>query len=121
MELSSAVARHDVKGMLKLVDDDVQIDFGGGSGRKAFAAAWNLDKPGQSRLWDELRTLLRLGCIKGEGGYLMPSLFEQVGDDMDSLKTYIAIVSGAPLRSAPRADAPVVATLRWDVLNLEEV
>lgn len=120
-ELARAVQRRDRAALLRLVDDDVQIDFGGGSGRKAFVAAWKLDKPGQSRLWNELRTLLQLGCVKGEGGYLMPSLFEQVGDDMDSLETYVAVVPGAPLRSAPRADAPVVATLYWDVLKLEEV
>ena len=119
-ELVNAVAHRDVKGLLKLVDEDVQIDFGGGSGRKAFVAAWKLDRPGQSELWNELRTLLRLGCIKGQGGYLMPSLFDQLGD-VDTLETYVAIVPAMSLRSAARAHAPVIARLHWDILKLEEV
>ena len=95
-------------------------DLGGGFGKSAFIAAWGLDKPRQSKVWDEITTLLRLGCIRGEGGHLMPSLFEQVGPEQ-MLETYVAIVPGSPLRSEPRVGAPVVATLHWDLLKLEEV
>jgi hypothetical protein len=65
--------------------------------------------------------LLRLGCWKGEGGYLMPSLFEQLGADVDTLETYVAIVPQAMLRSGPSADSAAVARLDWHVLRLERV
>ena len=121
-ELVEIVSRRDKERLLELVDDNVQVDLGGyGYGKRAFIAAWTLDTPQQSKVWGEIATLLRLGCISGEGGKLMPSLFEQVGPDRDPLETYVAVVPGSPLRSEARADAPAVATLHWDVLTLEEV
>lgn len=120
-ELEQTVRRQDSARLLKLVDDNVQVDLGGnGFGKIAFTAAWALDKPQQSEIWEEIGTLLRLGCIRGEGGHLMPSLFEQIAPEQ-MLETYVAVVPGSPLRSRPAAGAPAVATLYWDVLSLEEV
>ena len=90
------------------------------SARRGFVAAWGLDKPQPSKVWGEIGTLLRLGCIRGAGGHLMPSLFEQI-DAEQTLETYVAIVPGSPLRAEPRAGAPAVATLHWDLLRLEDV
>ena len=120
-ELAEIVDRRDTQRLLELVAEDVLVDLGGGVGKKAFVAEWKLDGRQPSGLWSEIRTLLRLGCIKGEGGYLMPSLFEQLGSDGETLETYVAVVPGSALRSEPRAGAPVVATLDWDVLKLQTV
>ncbi len=113
--------RRDAEQLLELVDDNVQVDLGGdGFGKAAFVAAWGLDQPRASKVWDEIVTLLRLGCISGHGGQLMPSLFEQIAPER-VLETYVAVVPGSPLRAEPRAGAPVVTTLNWNVLTLEEV
>ena len=120
-ELSDIVARRDQAKLLALVADDVLVDLGGGVGQTAFMAAWNLDGPRTSDIWAELATLLRLGCTHDDGGFLMPSLFEQAGSAIDTLDTYIATIPGSPLRVEPRADSPAIATLDWDVLKMETV
>ena len=120
-DLTAVVARRDTAKLLTLVADDVLVDLGGGVGKPSFIAAWKLDGPGQSAIWTELATLLRLGCTHGDGGFLMPSLFDQIGSDLDTLETYLAIVPGSPLRLEPRADAPPAAMLHWDILKIETV
>ena len=120
-ELSRIVERHDTARIIALLDEDVMVSFGmDGGGKAAFFRAWHLDNPRQSRLWSELRTMLRLGCTAEDGTWLMPSLSEQLGADSDSIETYVAIVPGAALRSAPRDGAPVVTRLHWDVLRLTQ-
>jgi hypothetical protein len=120
-ELTQAIERRDADAILAKLADEVMVDFGGGHGKSAFAKAWNLDHPDQSGLWDELKTILRLGCTSERGGWSMPSLGSQLDAEADPLETYLAIVPGSPLRSEPRDDSFVVAQLNWDLLTLHDV
>jgi len=119
--LLAAIDRQNTAFVLAVVTDDIRVDFGGGEGREDFRQAWRLDRPETSSLWRELGAALRLGCARTpaqEGDPAMfwaPSLFVQL-DVEDPYSSYVAL-PGAVLRSAPRADAPVVAPLDWHVLT----
>ena len=121
MQLARAADRRDARAVMALLSDDVMVDFGGGSGKAAFAKAWKLDRPRESGLWDEVKTILRLGCVHEKSGWLMPSFGSQLEVHLDPMTTLFAIRPGSALRSQPRADAPVVTRLDWDVLILKEV
>jgi hypothetical protein len=119
--LARAADRQNVGAIMAALDDKVLVDLGGGYGKAAFAKAWNLDDPKTSRLWAELKTILRLGCARSDDTWLLPSMFEQIGPEIDTLETYLAIVPESPLRQEPRNDGAVVARLDWDLLALREV
>ena len=119
--LVRAADQRDAQAVMRLVADDVQVDFGGGSGKAAFAKAWKLDRPRQSKLWREIKTIVRLGCVYEHGGWLMPSFSSQLETQLDPLTTLFAIMPGSPLRSKPSEDSPVAARLNWDILTLQEV
>lgn len=121
--LLAAIARRDREALLAIVAEDIEVDFGGGAGRDYFAASWELDRPGTSRVWEELGRALRLGCARDpEGGYYAsPSMF-LTGDGAfaDPFTGAVAIRPGAELRSTPDAAGAVVGALDWDVLTVPE-
>ena len=106
--------------LLRLASDDVQTDFGGGSGKVEFRRHWKLDRPDKSDLWAELTTILALGCTLDGSAALIPSLSEPM-DTLDPFESYVAIVPGSPLRREPRDGAEPVSTLDWHVLTLTSV
>ncbi len=117
-ELAAAVAARNKARLLALVADDIMVDFGGGSGRAAFAAAWKLDRAEASLLWAELGEVLRLGCAREGDTFYAPSLFAQLGDDEDPCELVVAVKPGSPLLAAPRAGSRIVKRLDWDLLTL---
>ena len=118
-KLARAAERRDAPAIMSMLDDEVMIDFGGGYGKAAFAQAWRLDSPKQSRLWSELKTILRLGCVKESGGWQLPSF--KTDFEIDPMTTLWAVVPGSWLRAKPSNDAPRVARLDWDLLKLHEI
>ena len=118
-QLRAAVERRDAEFVLSALDDDVLVDLGGGTGPKAFSETWALNRPQESRLWGELDKVLRLGCSLSEGVRLMPSFVAQFPDDRVAFETLIAL-EGAVLRAAPRGDAPIIARVSWELLDLED-
>lgn len=115
--LSAAVDKHDVKALMALVDDHVQIDFGGGAGKNDFRKAWGLSEPGESAVWREIKEAFRLGCTMQGGAYMSPSLGAQLDADADPYDTYLAVKSGAELRSEPGGRGEVLRRLDWDVMT----
>ncbi|MDQ4087912.1 MAG: hypothetical protein M3177_07895 [Pseudomonadota bacterium] len=119
--LRQAVARRDRDALLASVSDDILVNFGGDAGPREFAAAWGLDRPATSELWQELEAVLSLGCARAEdGSFWAPSLYLQRGEvDEDPYFTLVVIRPGAPLHASADAASPIVARLEWDVLQLE--
>ena len=118
--LRAAIARRDRDALLANVTDRTIVDYAGGRGRDDFAAAWRLDQPATSPIWDELAAALGLGCARDEdGSFWSPSLPLQLLDQQDVFMTFIAL-PGAELRAAPDPASPLAATLEWDILTLEE-
>ena len=119
-ELAAAVAGRSKERLLALVADDILVDFGGGSGRAAFVAAWKLDRPEASPLWAELGAVLRLGCAREGDSYYAPALFAQLGDEEDVFELVVAVNPGSPMLAEPRPGSRIVKRLDWDVLTLAD-
>ena len=76
--LTQVVARHDRSGLLALLDRNVMVGFDGQRGRDEFAKRWSFDPKEYGNVWDQLRTMLKLGCVNPNGVRLIPSLSEQL-------------------------------------------
>ena len=118
-ELVAIAEERDVPAILAALADDVLVDFGGGTGRDAFARNWELDRPCDSRLWEKLGSALLRGCAVSEKHRIAPSSVTQLDPKLDAYTTMIA-GRDVILQSAPSDDAPAVARLSWDVLTLVE-
>jgi len=57
--LKRVVLKKDQKALLNLLAPDVLLDFGGGSGRKAFEERWSFDPHEYGNVWDQLETMLK--------------------------------------------------------------
>ena len=119
-ELLDAVRQQDRELLLAALADDILVDFGGGSGKAAFAATWALDRSPSSRVWDELGRALALGCASSGDAYVAPSAIAQLDSARAGFATLLAIVPGTQLRKEPRDDSEAVATLDWDLLTSSE-
>jgi hypothetical protein len=118
--LRGAVERRDREALLAAVTDATIVDYGGGLGRADFIAAWRLDAPATSPVWEELGTALSLGCARDQdGSYWAPSLAVQLADQPDMFAAFIAL-PGAELHGAPDPASPVLAELEWHVLTVVE-
>ena len=71
--------------MLDLVSDDIEVDFGGGAGKREFVQNWKLDTPG-SRLWSEHGKALALGCAESGDAFFSPSSVVQFDGKRDGQK-----------------------------------
>jgi hypothetical protein len=118
-ELARTIERHDAKGLLRIVADDVMVDFDASRGPREFAHAWKLDgkHAADSPVWNELATVMRLGCTQLGAVRIMPSLGEQLGD-ADPLETFLAL-PGAVLRASPSSGGRAISRLDYDVVTLK--
>lgn len=117
--LNAAAKNRDGKALLRLLAADVLINFGGETGRKAFASQWDIHSAA-SELWFELERILRLGCAKSGDALVMPSLTVQWDPMEDAYDKMIVASSAADLLASPEWGSPPIATLGWDVVTLLE-
>ena len=118
--LNGAIARRDHAFILSILPEDILVNFGGDRGRDSFARQWRLDQAG-SPFWDEIRTVLSLGCRVVENDFVAPALTTQLGEDEGPFDVVVAVRSGAVMRAAANDASAVVATLDWDVLHMRPV
>jgi hypothetical protein len=117
-QLRKAVATHDVKLLLDLVAPKIQNDFGGDDGKNAFVRVWHLDRdPASSRVWTELARIMPLGCALDGKNAVIPYLFVKLDEDDSEFSTFVPVRPNVYMRAGPQADAPVVATLHWDIVK----
>jgi hypothetical protein len=121
--LLAALQRKDVTTLVSVLDPEVRVGGSsptGGSaeaGVEAFRRKWQLDKPAQSRIWDELGTALRLGVTRDEVEFIAPYVFTRFPHTLDAY-THAAVVSpNAELRKAPALAAPKLGLLQHDVVQ----
>jgi len=119
--LSQAAAKRDGDALLALLAPDVTVNFGGDSGREAFARHWQI-KSKASEIWPQLALILPLGCARVGEVRVIPSLAGQFDsdDDEDVFEQLVVISDKAKLRAGPEADSKVVAKLAWDVVTAVE-
>ena len=115
-----SIERRDSKALLKIVADDIIVDFDGTKGPKQFARVWRLDGPSTTRspVWRELAAVMRLGCARIDSVRVMPSLVGQLSDD-EAFEKFVALPQ-AKLRRSPNDKAGVLATLNFHILTFRE-
>ena len=115
--LSAAVSQRNVSALRPLVAKDVRIGFGleNSDGWPAFVRTWALDRPAESQLWAELDKVLSLGCEEVGAQRYAPGNFTKLTGYNEPL-LYVALTSGAPLRSQPDGGAPIIMMLDNHVL-----
>lgn len=118
LALATAVANRNADMLSQLALPEVLLDFGGGSGRAQLIS--RLDDP-DYMLWDELDTVLALGCapVAAEGtGIALPWIWRQDVKGVDATEGMLALGPDVPMRSAPSDDAKLVKSLDWQALQL---
>ncbi|GAA4740446.1 hypothetical protein GCM10023264_01750 [Sphingomonas daechungensis] len=114
----AAVEKRDFDGLMLLVDDRALVDFGGGEGKDAFRSAWELGSAGQSKVWDELKEALSLGCALRESVAVAPSFPSQLDPDADMFESALAVHPGALVRDK---DGKALGKLDWEVVTVIEL
>lgn len=115
--LAKAVAARDTDGLIALAAPDVELDFGGGAGTAELRK--RLADPAYD-LWDELGTLVTLGCAKGEagGGITLPWSFAQDFAGLDVLNSFIVMGEDVPLRETADPASKPLGMVSWDAVTL---
>jgi len=115
-DLKHTVAKKDRPAFLSLLAPDVLVDFGGGTGSKAFEDQWKFDPTEYGNLWDQLETMLKMGCAKDGGSRIIPSLPMQV--DQDVAMEWVVILPGAKLYKMVGELSPKPQTIPWTVATV---
>lgn len=115
MTLVTAVANRDPEMLQTVIDPDILLDFGGGSGWEEMRA--RLDAA-DYRLWDELDTVIRLGCDRAyQDSLVMPYYWGQDFGDMDAYGTYIVLGADVPMFATTERKRRI-AGLRWEAVEV---
>ena len=114
--LIAAAEKHDIETVIRALDDEVLVDFGGGSGKAAFREKWTSSDSRDVDLWSVLTESLALGCAIRDGVAIAPSLSAQLDPDTELFEVSLAR-PGTAVRSEPRGGR-VIATLDWDVVTV---
>ena len=120
--LRKAAKDRDTAALLALVDDNIELDFGGGSGKAELTQ--RLTSP-DYRLWDALDDTLKLGCGKtifeeGEAFASWPWYFHKDLGQRDPYETLIVTGRGVRLRSGPSLDSRIIGAVSWDYVFITE-
>ena len=124
-----ALRSHDRKFLLSILHPKIQSVFDGQNDIKEFVSHWKLNSP-DSKLWNELRTVLSLGGSfdqdNGQKIFIAPyvtsrwdSLENKLPRDADAF-TYSAIIAArVPVYSKPDLASPAVTFLAYDVVEVD--
>jgi len=120
MRLQNIVAKHDTAALLDIVHPDIKSSFGGDEGIENFKEFWRIKEP-DTKLWQELGTVLALGgSFDGPEMFTAPYTFSRWPDGIDGFEHVAVIGSNVRIRSEARADAPVVTSVSYSILQLHE-
>lgn len=116
--LATAVARRDSAAVLDAVDEHVKTGFGGDDGRTAFERQWQPQRA-DSPLWEALGAVLALGgSFTAPSQFAAPYVYSRWPEDLDAFAHLAVTGSDVRLRAAPRADAAVVGSASFEVLEV---
>jgi hypothetical protein len=111
--LKQIVAKRDRAAFLALLAPDVLVNFGGGTGRKAFEDEWKFDPTEYGNLWDQLGIMLKMGCARDGGSRIIPSLPMQV--EQDFAEEWVVVLPGAKLYRETGVESADPGTEPWAV------
>jgi hypothetical protein len=117
--LKAVVASKDREAFLAMLAPDVVIDFGGGAGREAFADQWSFDPGEHGNVWDQLETMLELGCAEEEGAKVIPSLIVQLGPYTEEAEVdAVLVLPGARLYREVGVESSNPTTTPWSLVEV---
>lgn len=117
--LLEAVRARDSAFVLRILDPDIKLSFGGEQGVADFRTTWRPDSAG-SELWPLLEDLLTHGGrFVGDSTFYAPYTFNALPDSLDAFTHAIAADSAVPVRAAPQDGAAVVARLRYHIVRVD--
>jgi hypothetical protein len=117
-QLQAAVARHDTEAVLVAVHPSIKNTFGGDDGIEAFRRIWKLPAA-DSRLWDELGTVLAFGGAFQEGGlFAAPYVFGRWPGQFDSFEHVAVLGKNVRVRAEPSLNGRILTALSFDVVQL---
>jgi hypothetical protein len=115
-QLQAAVARHDTEAVLAAVHPNIKNTFGGDDGIEAFRRIWKLPAA-DSRLWDELGTVLAFGGAFQEGGHFAaPYVFGRWPGQFDSFEHVAVVGTNVRVRAEPSLNGRILTALTFDVV-----
>lgn len=115
-KLRAALQAHDTKAVLALVDPKIRTSFGDGGGVTAFEKI--LARPGAFEL---LNTTLSLGGTflggSNDQAFWAPYVYSAWPEEKDAFSHLAVIAENVPLRKSADANAEVIATLSYDIVE----
>lgn len=127
-QLHSAIKRCDSKFILNSLTSDVLVNYGGCEGVKCFTQFWKLNQP-NSQLWSTFNIISLGGSFetyKSEKYFCAPYVFSRFphsvnGEKLNGVHEYAAIIGqNVNVRSRPNLNAPVVTSLSYDIVKLDQ-
>jgi hypothetical protein len=121
-KLRHASQARDADALLELADDNIKLDFGGGSGKAELKQ--RLTSP-EYTLWEELGAALSLGCgissgVDGQGFASWPWYFSKDIIPLDPFEAFIVTGEQVRLRRTASRSAPVIGAVSWDYVRLRD-
>ena len=121
-KLRLATRSRDADALLALVDADIKLDFGDGSGKAELRRRLS---SARYALWQELDAALALGCGLSAGQdsetyASWPWYFSKDIIPIDPFEAHIVTGENVRLRSGPSRSAPVIGSVSWDYVRLTD-
>lgn len=114
-QITASLHTRDAARFAALAAPDVELDYGGGSGRADLARRLNDQRLG---LWNELDQILHLGCGVAGDLVVLPWVFWNVPDDIDPYRAMIVLGEAVPLLAQPNPSARVRTSLDWALVTV---
>lgn len=123
-QLLNALAKHDRKFLLSIVDRNIRNPLDAPRGVAAFRKQWDLEAD-DSPLWRELPAALFLGSAwlkpeKGPRQLCAPYVAVKWPDDIDPFDYGAITAREALAKAAPASDAETLATLSYDIVPVAD-
>ncbi|RKF21912.1 hypothetical protein D6851_07830 [Altericroceibacterium spongiae] len=118
-KLAEVVKNRDVDGLVALSAEDIKLDFNGAAGAEELRRRLEDD---EWDLWEELDTLLTLGCsTNGHGGITIPWYFEQSFDTVNPANGMLVTDENVRVMTEPHPDADTLKRISWDVVRIDRL
>jgi hypothetical protein len=116
----AAAARRDAAWFLARLTPEPYSSFSGRRTPEDFASFWQLADPAGTPFWKELPAVLRLGgCFSDPAHFVSPYFHALFPSDIDAWEHEVVIRPAAPLRAEPDPRAPVLESLRFDIVEIQ--
>ena len=124
-KLIAAAKSRDAKFILSILDKNIKNSFGGNDGVAEFKDWWKIESPG-SKFWDEFLPVITNGgkfhdsevAASKTKLFVAPYTFQDFPDDLDAFTHSIIFGNNVNLRAKPEMNAPVVARLSYNVVEI---